>query len=70
MELNIDDEWSEFLLTPKTECLNRTIELPENVEKLVTFMNETGGTVEDYVELNRDYSKFDDNQLLSLFLAN
>ena len=34
-------------------------ELPENVEKLVTFMNETGGTVEDYVELNKDYSKFD-----------
>ena len=39
-------------------------ELPENVEKLVTFMNETGGTVEDYVELNRDYSKLDDQQLL------
>ena len=36
MELNIDDEWSEFLLTPKTECLNRTIELPENVENIVT----------------------------------
>lgn len=27
-------------------------------------MNETGGTVEDYVELNRDYSKLDDKQLL------
>ena len=32
------------------------LDLPENVEKLVTFMNETGDTVEDYVELNRDYS--------------
>ena len=33
--------------------LIKTPELPENVEKLVTFMNETGGTVEDYVELNK-----------------
>jgi len=43
-------------------------ELPENVEKLVTFMNETGGTVEDYVELNKDYSKLDDDQLLKEYL--
>ena len=32
--------------------LIETPSLPENVEKLVSFMNETGGTVEDYVELN------------------
>ena len=30
--------------------------LPENIEKLVSFMEETGGTVEDYVRLNADYS--------------
>jgi hypothetical protein len=36
-----------------------TIELPENVEKLVEFINETGGTVEDYVRLNQDYSQMD-----------
>ena len=40
------------------------MELPENVEKLVQFMNETGGTIEDYVALNTDYSNFDDNNLL------
>jgi hypothetical protein len=40
------------------------MELPENVEKLVQFMNETGGTIEDYVKLNTDYSNFDDNNLL------
>ena len=40
------------------------MELPENVEKLVQFMNETGGTIEDYVKLNKDYSNFDDNNLL------
>ena len=32
-------------------------QLPENIEKLVSFMEETGGTVEDYVSLNKDYSQ-------------
>jgi len=36
-----------------------SVELPENLDKLVSFMNETGGTVEDYVELNKDYSEMD-----------
>ena len=39
-------------------------DLPENVENLVTFMNETGGTIEDYARLNADYSQVDDNTLL------
>ena len=38
--------------------------LPENVDKLLKFMEETGGTVEDYVKLNKDYSKLDDDNLL------
>jgi len=38
--------------------------LPENVEKLVTFMEDTGGTVEDYVRLNADYSNIDETQLI------
>ena len=38
--------------------------LPENIEKLVSFMEETGGTVEDYVRLNADYSQLDNNTLL------
>tara|TARA_Y100000385_G_scaffold13759_1_gene14071 strand:- start:58 stop:1248 length:1191 start_codon:yes stop_codon:yes gene_type:complete len=38
--------------------------LPENVEKLVSFMQNTGGTVEDYVRLNADYSSVDNNTLL------
>jgi len=39
-------------------------ELPENIEKLVLFMEETGGTIEDYARLNADYSKVDDVTLL------
>jgi hypothetical protein len=38
--------------------------LPENVEKLVSFMEDTGGTVEDYVRLNADYSNVSDSVLL------
>jgi len=38
--------------------------LPENIDKLVKFMEETGGTVEDYVSLNRDVSKMDNTSLL------
>lgn len=39
-------------------------QLPENIEKLVSFMEETGGSVEDYVRLNADYSNVDDAALL------
>ena len=39
-------------------------ELPENIQKLMQFMEETGGDLEDYVKLNQDYSKFDDAGLL------
>ena len=38
--------------------------LPENVEKLVSFMEDTGGTVEDYVRLNADYTSIADDVLL------
>jgi len=38
--------------------------LPENIDKLVKFMEETGGSVEDFVELNKDISKYDNTSLL------
>ena len=38
--------------------------LPENIEKLVSFMEDTGGTVEDYVRLNADYSTISENALI------
>ena len=39
-------------------------ELPENIQKLMSFMEDTGGTLEDYVRLNQDYSSYDDTTLL------
>jgi len=38
--------------------------LPENIEKLVSFMEETGGTVQDYVRLNADYTNVDNTTLI------
>ena len=44
--------------------------LPENIEKLVSFMEETGGTIEDYARLNTDYSNVDENTLLKEYYKN
>jgi hypothetical protein len=41
--------------------------LPENIQKLMDFMDDTGGDLNDYVKLNQDYSKLDDSDLLHEF---
>ena len=38
--------------------------LPENIEKLISFMEDTGGTIQDYTRLNTDYSDVDEKTLL------
>ena len=40
------------------------VELPENIQKVVEFINETGGSLEDYVKLNQDFTSYDDKSLL------
>ena len=46
------------------------VELPENIDKLVSFMQETGGTIEDYVRLNADYSNVNNVALLKEYYKN
>ena len=70
------EEITEEIVEAKTEQLKDEVEeaveqsqntaepLPENIQKVVDFMNETGGSLEEYVRLNQDYSNYDDNQLL------
>ena len=41
--------------------------LPENIQKLVDFIDETGGDINDYVKLNQDYSDMDNDDLLHEF---
>ena len=40
------------------------VELPEGIDKLLKFVDETGGTLEDYVNLNKDLSDFSDENLI------
>jgi hypothetical protein len=42
-------------------------ELPESVQKLVNFMQDTGGDIDDYMTLNRDYSSYGDDDLLRMY---
>ena len=56
VEEQIEEAVAEAEATGKT--------LPENIQKLMDFMEETGGDLNDYVKLNQDYSKLDDSDLL------
>ena len=70
-EVTIDD-----LKETETETVEEQIEeviseseatgqpLPENIQKLVDFMEETGGDIKDYVNLNRDIESMDDSDIL------
>jgi hypothetical protein len=46
------------------ESKDNGIELPENIQKVVDFMNETGGSLEDYVRLNTDFDQLSPESLL------
>ena len=57
-------EQTEELAEEIVEAKETGQELPENLQKVVDFMNETGGSLEDYVRLNQDYSNYDDMAIL------
>lgn len=78
VETNIDENEEQIIqeVKEKEDELNeyikdnsKKIDLPENIEKLVSFMQETGGTVEDYVRLNADYSNVDELTLLKEYYS-
>jgi hypothetical protein len=46
------------------ESMEQGTPLPEGVQKLVNFMEETGGDLNDYVKLNQDYNELDNQDLL------
>ena len=62
------EEQTEELVEETKEAITEAQEtgqaLPENIQKLMDFMDETGGSVEDYVRLNQDYTQYDDNSVL------
>ena len=46
------------------------VDLPENIQKVVDFINDTGGSLKDYVNLNTDYSSLNEDQLLREYYEN
>ena len=57
------EELKEEEAVPQTEVQNE-INIPDNIHDLVQFMNETGGTVEDFVNLNKDYTSYDTDAII------
>lgn len=54
---------------PQPEEVTPQIELPENIDKLIKFMDDTGGSLEDYVNMNRDISQLSDGELLRQYYS-
>ena len=52
---------------PVTQKQIDEVVVPENLKEVVRFMEETGGTLEDYVRLNADYSNVDNETLLKQY---
>ena len=64
----ITNETVEQVEEAAAEAIKESMEtgkpLPENIQKLVNFMDETGGDLNDYVKLNKDYSDMDNQDIL------
>ena len=67
-EVANEEKETEEVVSVAKEAIKESIEtgkpLPEGVQKLVDFIEETGGDLEDYVKLNQDYSELDNQDLL------
>ena len=64
LEITEEEVVEEKVVNTQPEVEQPKVDLPENVEKLVNFMKDTGGTIDDYVRLNADYSNIDNDVLL------
>ena len=64
VEQSAEDKQVEEVKEAVEEAVSTGKPLPENIQKLVEFMEDTGGDVADYVNLNRDVSKMDDSDVL------
>lgn len=63
----VAEELQEEVQEAIAEATESGVELPENIQKVVDFINETGGSLEDYVRLNTDYASLNEDQLLREF---
>ena len=65
----VDQRAAEVNEQPQPVEQTPQVELPENIDKLIKFMDETGGTLEDYVNMNRDVSDLSDGELLRQYYS-
>jgi len=63
-------EQTEELAEEIIEAKETGAALPENLQKVVDFMEDTGGSLEDYVRLNQNYSELDNDTLLREYYSN
>lgn len=68
--LEVVEESEEKIVQDTAQDVVQTNEYPEDVQKLIEFMQDTNGTLEDYVNLNRDYSKMDNTTLVYEYYKN
>jgi len=64
------EDLAEEVVEAVTEAQETGKAIPENLQKVVDFMEDTGGTLEDYVRLNQDFSDYDDKALLREYYKN
>ena len=60
----VTEQLTEEIAEAVSEQKETGVDLPENIQEVIKFMEETNGTLEDYVKLNQDYSKLNEGQLL------
>ena len=68
--LEVVEESEKKIVQDTEQDVVQTNEYPEDVQKLIEFMQDTNGTLEDYVNLNRDYSKMDNTTLVYEYYKN
>lgn len=65
----VDKQATEVNQQPETVQQAEQVKLPEGVDKLLKFMEDTGGSLEDYVKMNRDVSQLPDGEVLREYYA-
>ena len=69
--VEVEETKTEQIVEQKQEVpVAPQVEIPEGLGDLVKFMQDTGGSLEDYSRLNADYSTIDDNALIKEYYKN
>tara|TARA_R110001632_G_scaffold15648_1_gene51487 strand:- start:971 stop:2113 length:1143 start_codon:yes stop_codon:yes gene_type:complete len=69
--VELNKEVKEALVEKKTiKNIEPEVKMPENINKLIDFMRETGGNIQDYARLNINYDEIDNSALLREYYKN